>query len=102
MQNYTDTDNSTNTTINTTDRNDSLWELAKRRAGFKKSAISYIVVNLFLIAVWYFTSRGHVYFWPIWPILGWGIGLVFQYLNAYHYNNYFSIEKEYEKLKNNH
>ncbi len=33
----------------------------------------YAVVNLLLIGIW--AASGGGYFWPIWPILGWGIGL---------------------------
>jgi class 3 adenylate cyclase len=33
----------------------------------------YLVVNLMLIAIW--AASGGGYFWPIWPILGWGIGV---------------------------
>src|SRR3712207_7042354 len=32
----------------------------------------YVAVNLILIAIWAVAGGG--YFWPIWPILGWGIG----------------------------
>lgn len=34
----------------------------------------YVLVNLVLIAIWAATGGG--YFWPLWPLLGWGIGLV--------------------------
>lgn len=30
-------------------------------------------MNTLLIAIWALTSRG--FFWPIFPMLGWGIGL---------------------------
>jgi eukaryotic-like serine/threonine-protein kinase len=33
----------------------------------------YVLVNLFLIGIW--AASGAGYFWPIWPILGWGIGV---------------------------
>lgn len=33
----------------------------------------YVVVNVILIAIW--AASGGGYFWPIWPILGWGIGV---------------------------
>jgi class 3 adenylate cyclase len=33
----------------------------------------YAVVNLMLIGIW--AASGGGYFWPVWPILGWGIGL---------------------------
>lgn len=81
--------------------NNELWETARRRAAFKKSLTAYFLVNAFLVGIWYFTTGGNSrHFWPIWPILGWGFGLAFQYANAYMGTQIFSAEKEYEKLKN--
>ncbi len=77
-----------------------LWEKAKERADFKRHALSYILVNIFLVAVWFFTSKSQ-HFWPKWVMFGWGIGLLSHYLNAYQTNNFFSAEKEFEKLKSN-
>jgi hypothetical protein len=34
----------------------------------------YVVVNLFLVMLYLLTSPGG-YFWPIWPMMGWGVGL---------------------------
>ena len=34
----------------------------------------YLAVNATLVAIWAITSDGGL-FWPIFPILGWGIGL---------------------------
>ena len=34
---------------------------------------AYLAVNLLLIVIWAATGAG--YFWPIWPLLGWGVGL---------------------------
>ncbi len=34
----------------------------------------FVLVNVLLIAVW--AASGAGYFWPIWPLLGWGIGIV--------------------------
>ena len=33
----------------------------------------YAIVNVILVVIWAVSGRG--YFWPIWPILGWGVGL---------------------------
>ena len=85
--------------LDETRKNDMLWQLAKRRSGFKYSLLSYLVVNLFLNTVWFLSSGPGSYYWPIWPMLGWGVGLIFQYFAAYHASNYFSAESEYEKLK---
>lgn len=81
-----------------------LWQIAKKRVAFKWTFMSYIIVNIMLIAIWYYSTVevGQVYyFWPKWPLLGWGVGLAFQYLNAYHGNSIFNMEKEYEKIKKN-
>ncbi len=79
--------------------NDALWQIAKRRAAFKAGLLAYVIVNALLIGIWYVTSGAGSYFWPIWPILGWGVGMLTQYVGAYHSTQIFSAEKEYEKLK---
>src|SRR5215217_5729190 len=43
-------------------------------APFRRVPASFVVVNLMLIAIWAVTGAG--YFWPIWPLLGWGLGLL--------------------------
>ena len=40
---------------------------------FKTHLTLYLLVNVLLIGIW--AASGAGYFWPIWPILGWGIGL---------------------------
>ena len=49
-------------------------ERPRRRGPDRDHLRAYIAVNLMLVAIWALTGAG--YFWPIWPILGWGIGLV--------------------------
>ena len=52
----------------------------ERRAGpwgrrdFRAHATAYLLVMVLLIAIWLLTTPGG-YFWPVWPMLGWGIGL---------------------------
>lgn len=84
-------------------RDERLWKIAKRRAEFKKHLLTYIVVNLFLWAIWIVTGlmRGHfLYPWPIWVTLGWGIGVTFNYIGAYTGYKDTLTEKEYQKLVN--
>jgi class 3 adenylate cyclase len=40
---------------------------------FKTHLTVYLLVNTLLIGIW--AASGAGYFWPIWPILGWGIGV---------------------------
>src|SRR5687768_2666608 len=42
-------------------------------ASVRIHATVYVLVNVMLIAIW--AASGGGYFWPIWPLLGWGIGL---------------------------
>jgi hypothetical protein len=42
--------------------------------GVRAHASAYVWVSLGLIAIWAATGMG--YFWPMWPMLGWGIGVV--------------------------
>ncbi len=85
-------------------RDEKLWQTAKKRADFQRSLVSYFIVNGFLWGLWYFTQGRHNYNfgtpWPLWVMLGWGVGLIFQYLNAYGGSKKDLVEKEYEKLKN--
>lgn len=50
----------------------------KARRDLGAHAVTYVVVNAFLIGVWFWTGAG--YFWPAWVLGGWGIGLA---LNAW-------------------
>jgi hypothetical protein len=45
----------------------------KARRGFRQHLVTYAAVNGFLVVIWTITYGG--YFWPVWPIAGWGIGL---------------------------
>jgi hypothetical protein len=80
-----------------------LWEIAQRRAGFKSHLTSYIIVNAFFWVLWYFTGHhidgDDMLPWPVWPMLGWGIGLAFHFAGAYIFPRSNSIENEYQKLK---
>jgi class 3 adenylate cyclase len=40
---------------------------------FRTHFAIYIVVNVMLIGIW--AASGAGYFWPVWPMLGWGIGV---------------------------
>ena len=80
-------------------QDDLLWEMAKARAGFKRSLFTYLVVNAFLIGIWFFSAGPDSYFWPIWAMLGWGVGVAFQYFHAYHNNKFITADKEYDRLK---
>jgi hypothetical protein len=85
-------------------RDEQLWKIARKRASFKKSLLSYIVINAFLWAIWWFSNGRYQdgwdgIPWPLWVMLGWGIGIVMQYFDAYGGSKDDITEREYRKLK---
>jgi hypothetical protein len=81
-----------------------LWNLAHKRVAFKNHLAVYVVINLFFWVLWYLRGAkvhdGESLPWPVWPLLGWGIGLFFHFIGAYVNTGQSSLEREYEKLKN--
>jgi|SRR5829696_9164992 len=59
------------------DREQELRKLAvsrlRKKRDFGTHIVVYVVVNAMLVAIWAITGAG--FFWPIFPILGWGIGV---------------------------
>ena len=41
-----------------------------------------VVISAFLVAIWFLTGASS-YFWPIWPLMGFVIAIVFSGLNAF-------------------
>jgi multidrug transporter EmrE-like cation transporter len=80
-----------------------LWRIAQKRANFQRSLVTYVVVMGLLWFVWWFTiGRKGINTdmpWPVWAMIGWGIGLVFQYIGAYGSSKTDLAEREYERLK---
>ena len=56
-------------------------ERLKEKRDFRTHVVAYVVVDAFLVLVWALTGAG--YFWPIWVIGGWSIGLVLHAWNAF-------------------
>jgi len=59
---------------------DKLRKLARKRAqakiGFYVHLVIYVIINVFLVLLWYMTSDTTEFPWFIFPLVGWGIGLV--------------------------
>jgi hypothetical protein len=45
------------------------------KRGLMAHALSYVLFNGLLVTIWYITGAG--FFWPMFILFGWGIGLVF-------------------------
>lgn len=59
---------------NTGLRAEAIRRLRQRRE-LASHALAYVLVNTTLVVIWAMT--GMAFFWPVFPILGWGIGLAF-------------------------
>ena len=53
----------------------------KKQGDFKIHLFMYLMVNAFLVVIWAMT--GAAFFWPVFPIIGWGIGVVANAWDAY-------------------
>jgi len=74
-----------------------LHEMARKKVDFRIHFVVYCVTIGALWIIWFAT--GSSYMWPVWPMIGWGIGLVFHYLFDYKSSRFLSEEEEYQKLK---
>ncbi len=62
-------------------RDRAVTQLRKRR-DFHGHVLVYVLVNAFLVVIWAITGpRG--FFWPVFPIVGWGIGVVMNAWDVY-------------------
>ena len=52
---------------------------AKRE--FRTHLTAYVAVNALLVLIWFATGAG--YFWPMWPMLGWGIAVAIHASTVY-------------------
>ena len=46
---------------------------ARPDTGSRAHLVAFVAVNLMFIVIW--AASGFGYFWPIWPLMGWGIGI---------------------------
>lgn len=84
----------------TSQRDERLWKIAKARAGFRTHLMIYLVMNAFFWALWFITGREtQSPPWPVWPGLGWGLGIALQYFNAWHRDPFGDTLREYDKLQ---
>jgi uncharacterized membrane protein len=61
-------------------RAEALRSLKKKR-DFRSHVVVYALVNLLLIVIWLVTGAG--FFWPIFPLVGWGIAVAFNAWDVY-------------------
>ncbi len=75
----------------------------KKRRDFHAHLLVYALVNAFLVLIWAFATPD-VFFWPIFAIVGWGIGVVMNAWDVYFASEIdeASIQREIEHLQQRH
>lgn len=71
----------------------------KKRRDFFAHLLVYALVNGFIVVIWAVTSRG--FFWPIFPIVGWGIGVVMNAWDVWRGEEFSerAIAREVDRMK---
>ena len=77
---------------------------AKAKTGFYIHLIVYVIVNVLLVSIWYFTSDSNGIPWFVYPLVGWGIALVIHGVVAFRGSSLDNMEdrmteRELAKLK---
>ena len=54
----------------------------KKQRDFRSHLLVYILVNTFFVVIWLLTDP-HGFFWPMFPIAGWGIGVIMNAWDVY-------------------
>ena len=72
--------------IDDADREQELRDKAVRRLkkqrDFRSHLLVYVLVNTLLVVIWMMTDP-HGFFWPVFPIAGWGIGVIMNAWDVY-------------------
>lgn len=56
-------------------------ERLKKRSEFWTHLSAYLLINALIVIVWFAAGGG--FFWPIFPLAGWGIGLFFHGMDVF-------------------
>jgi hypothetical protein len=78
---------------------DRALERIEKKQEFHANLLAYVLVNAMLIGIWAVTGAG--FFWPIFPLLGWGIGIGFHAWDTYRFGepSEQQIQREIEHLR---
>ena len=71
----------------------------KKQRDFRSHLLVYVLVNTFVVVIWVLTGP-HGFFWPVFPIAGWGIGVIMNAWDVYGRQEITEedIDREMERL----
>lgn len=90
--------------IDESSRQDVLRERAikrlKKRRDFSGHLLVYVLVNAFFVVIWAMTNPDG-FFWPVFPIVGWGIGVALNAWDVYRNDEFDEeqVRREIERLQ---
>ena len=72
----------------------------KKRRDFHGHVLIYLLVNTFLVVIW-FVATPDAFFWPVFPIAGWGIAVVMNAWDVYFAEDFREedINREMERIE---
>jgi len=74
---------------------------AKKRVedikGFYGNLIAYIIFNGFFLVLNLMTSPNEL--WFFWPLIGWGVGVLFHGMKVFNYSPFFNKDWEERKIQ---
>lgn len=68
--------------MNETELREQAMKRVNEKREFRQHLMVFVIINLMLNGIWAITNLGG-YYWPIWPMAGWGIGLFFHGYDVY-------------------
>ena len=71
----------------------------KKRRDFHGHVLIYLLFNAFLVVIWAVTTPG-AFFWPVFPIVGWGIAVIMNAWDVYFAEDFGEedIDREMQRL----
>ena len=70
----------------------------KKKAELRSHLTAYVVINAMFVGIWAFTGRH--FFWPIFILLGWGVGIILHTVDVYtHGPTEAQIRRQMSKLR---
>jgi hypothetical protein len=93
----------TNETAREPDVRDRAIKELKKRRDFHGHLLIYFLMNTFLVVIWAVTTSPG-FFWPIFIIVGWGIGVVMNAWDVYFAEDFDEddIQDEIDRLEHKH
>jgi 2TM domain len=72
----------------------------KKQRDLRGHLLVYVLVNTFLVVIWALTNPDG-FFWPVFPIAGWGIGVVMNAWDVYRSDEFSEaqIRREMERFQ---